>query len=701
MKNSKHDLWGELTGLDGRNGMEAKQILQTLKKAEPEEAYHLLVKLTPMVMQEYQSCTLTAEVFSALTDLLPEVGIDKKITILSFLCTLKPVLSGFDKASLNEESYYHYFDSLERLQSFCSRLLAPEELNRLNPSDRSEFAVMYLTVMLHSFEPAAFFIYRPFQNAFHVTCPHCGNDIHSLYVNPEEPEQSSTIVPADLPEYEPEEILLPEDTYRWLYRYLSEAEEPYYIKYLPWFYGNHVCGKCGRPYEVMEGLTRYIRDFYLPMPTPEKGEIEKLLNHAHENQMKGNYEKAVFYHRYALFLQNQPTNEGHVETARIELLLSTNYGFMQEYRYQKLFAKKAMAVLEELEDYPLDLAEACRIAGVAYTRSFEKEGLEEDLVLAGESYKKAKEIFDRELGTGNSKSMLVNHNLALMMAEQQKDALGGIRLLEENIRLEEGKADPDWENIADIHKTISDIYMDELEDYKKSIYHYQPYLDFICKEYGNDSDMAADSYRELAQRYEQLGEIDTAAGYYEKTLEINIDEMGRVYLLPSIFKRTAIGVLKLFNKNKADQDVMQRSMSAAESFDDVGFLYLESRKYKKAMKSFKKALALREWVFHHPTKEFGDSYANMASVYEAQGNIEKAVLAYKKAVSVYRSVISYDYQDGRPIFISEAEECEEMIEEVAGKLEAMGVVLEDLFEVDFDEEWEEEDDEDFDEDGME
>lgn len=692
MKHSKNDVWSVFIGLDGRNGMEAKHLIHAIKKAEPKEVYELLERLAPMVIQEYQGCQLTVVVFSALTELLIEVGIDSKIIILNFLCAIKLVLLGVDKASLGEEIYFHYFDSLERLQSFCSQLLAPEQLKQLNPSERSEFAIIYMTIMLHSCEPMVFSMYHPFQQAFHVSCPHCGNDIHSLYVNVEEPDKCSHIIQAAIPKGTQGEILLPEDTYQWFYQYLSDAEEEYYIRLLPYLYGNHICGKCKQPYRVIDGMTEYIKKFYISIPIPTKKEIEKNQKHAKENQKKGNYEKALFYHMYALFLQEELSDKNYVDIAKIYLQISTDYTFMLQYQHQKLFAKKAVAILEGWKDVPLELAKAYRMVGVAYAKGcVEEEEKQKEFAKAEEYYNKAKEIFDRELGIGNDESMHVNYNLALMLAEQQQDAEGGIKLLKENIQLEEEKSSPDEDKIAEIHKTISDIYMEELEDYKNSIHHFQPYLDYICKEYGEDSDMAADSYHELAERYQELDEIDAAAKYYERALEININEMGKVYLLPSMFKKAATGMLKLLNINKDDQELMQRSMSTAESFDDIGFLYLEHKKYKKAMKAFYKALALRKWVFQHPTKEFGDSYANIAKVYEAQEKIKEMAEAYRKAISIYKEVIRYDYQDGRPIFILEAEECEETIDKIVENLESMGIIIEKELEEYFDYDYEEND----------
>ena len=662
MKSQAKTDWSDLTALDGRSGQAALEILEEMAAAEGEQVFIGLGQLAPMVMQEGTTCPLSVRVFCALYELSFQKTLNDLLLILSFMGELRTLLLGqalYD--TLPEEEYYQYYDTLWRLESAAGQLLAPEQLKEMTQADKSAFAMLYVSLLCPTPDSAAFLFNRPFEQAFHVRCPHCGNDLHSLYVGLDEANRDKDIVEAALPETVGER--LPEDTYPWLTEYLQAMEETYYATILPRLYGEHTCGQCGQSYGVMEGMVGYITHNIMDMPLPKAEEITRNLEFAKGIMLEGEYDPAYFYFRLAREQQKRVSGEHSLEVARIDLQMTPVYQFRHDYTGQRLTARRALDTLEQLGGQPLDLAEAYRRLAYAWHADFENE--ENNLPeLALEYYEQALAIYQAELGEGSEEVRMVRQNMARLLAEQQQDAQKSLELMEKNLQQQ---TDP--EQIAEIHKNMSEVYADTLGDFAQAISHFQVYLDHACAVYGAESDFAADCYRDLAELYWQDGQKEAAAQYYERALEINIRELGRQYLLPDLFKSMLTGVLKAVGQERDPDDLMVRSMSAAESFDDLGMLYQDEGQSKKALKAFEKALALRQWVFDMPIKEIGDSYKNIAEVWEELDDTEKARQYYEQAAEIYAATIEADEKDGRAIFLSEAEECREALIEIAEILE--------------------------------
>ena len=663
MKSQAKADWSDMTALDGRSGQSALELLEELVTAEGEQVFRGLDQLAPMVMQEGRTCPLSVRVFCALYELSFQKTLQDLLLILSFMGELRTLLMGQALYALPEADYYQYYDTLWRLESAAGQLLAPDQLEEMSQADKSAFAMLYVSLLCPTPDSVAFLFNRPFEQAFHVRCPHCGNDLHSLYVGFDEANRDKDIVEAELPETLGQK--LPEDTYPWLAAYLKAMGETYYATLLPRLYGEHTCGQCGQPYKVMEGMVGYIAHNVMDIPLPAGDEIARNLEFAKGIMLKGEYDPAYFYFRLAREQQKRISGEQSLEVARIDLQMTPVFQFRHDYAMQRLTAQRALETLQMLGDHPLDLAEAYRRLAYAWHADFENDD-NNQLDLAMDYYEQALAIYQAEVGENSEEVRLVRQNMAMLLAEQQKSAQKSLALMQENLK---HLTDP--EQIADTHKHMSEVYAEMLNDPAKAIPHYQIYLDYACAAYGAESDFAADCYRDLAELYWQNGEKEVAAKYYEQALEINIRELGRQYLLPDIFRSMLTNVLKAVGQQPDPEELMVRSMSAAESFDDLGMIYQDEGKPKKALKAFEKALALREWVFDMPIKEIGDSYQHIAEVWEALDDTQKARRYYEQAAQIYEATIEADEKDGRPIFLSEAEECRE----------ALGVISEILEEL--------------------
>ena len=670
-KQAKMD-WSDLTALDGRSGQEALILLEELDAAQGESVYQLLGELAPMVMQQGQTCPLSVRVFCALYELSFQKTLNDLLLILSFMGELRTLLMGLNLSILAESDYLRYQDTLWRMECAVGGLLAPEQLQELLPADKSAFAMLYVSLLCSAPDSIAFLWNRPFEQAFHVCCPHCGNDLHSLYIGLEETDRDKNIVEAERPQAAAlGEAITSQETYRWLGGYLEALGETYYATLLPRLYGWHSCGQCGQAYQVMEGILGYITENMMVLPQPQPEMIARDLQFADQIMLQGEYERAYYYFKLARSQQKRLTGANSVEVARIDLAMTAVCQFRGRYDEQRFLAKRAVDILKPLKIYPLDLAEAYRRLGYAWHADL-NDSANNAPELAKQCYQQALAIFDQELGADSEKSQLVRQNMALLLAEEKEESQKSIDLLKSILAEQEASAEPDAKAIASINKNMAEIYAETLADYNMAIAYYQKYLDYACHVYGAESDYASDGYRELAELYLEDGQAETACTYYEKALAINIRELGRLYLLPDIFKSMLTGVLKAVGQERDQADIMVRSMSAAESFDDLGMLYLSKEQPKKALNAFEKALALRQGVFDMPIKEIGDSYRHIAEVWLAMADGQAARQSYEQAAAMYAAAAEADEQDGRPIFLAEAEACREALGEIA-------VILEDPF----------------------
>lgn len=73
---------------------------------------------------------------------------------------------------------------------------------------------------------------------------------------------------------------------------------------------------------------------------------------------------------------------------------------------------------------------------------------------------------------------------------------------------------------------------------------------------------------------------------------------------PSIGGKFIIGVLKKAGKIDED-DKFDRCISVSENYVHMGELQVKSRNLKKAIKSYGKAISLREYVLPKPTYKLG------------------------------------------------------------------------------------------------
>ncbi len=122
-----------------------------------------------------------------------------------------------------------------------------------------EFKTLYLwnASLVYSFsaEASVLSTLGRFDGPFKVECPHCRNDIHSLYIDAENLENIKNITPAPVPETW--DGLFCDDLYPVMMTAGSFMEEKYFTKILPYVYGNYRCTVCEKESKVIDAVRKY------------------------------------------------------------------------------------------------------------------------------------------------------------------------------------------------------------------------------------------------------------------------------------------------------------------------------------------------------------------------------------------------------------------------------------------------------------
>ncbi len=363
-----------------------------------------------------------------------------------------------------------------------------------------------------------------------------------------------------------------------------------------------------------------------------------LLEHYRRNQ-------AAFWMNQALAQQKFLTGECSLEVAAICEKFKPIYILEEHDELQIEVCEKRVEIYEKLASHPIGLADAYADLACAYHVLWDTDS-EITYHTSLDYVDKAVELYNQVLGEGNEKALKARKVIARVLTFEKSTAPMGIEVLKKELEREKMTANPNLLTIRDLNSTISQAYADQLKDVKAAIPYSLEEVEYTCRYYGEESDMAANSYSELAELYERAKDYANAAIYYEKALEINIQEMGKVYLLPKVFKNVAYQVRKLTEEDKKSGDLMPKAMCAVDSLNDIGRLHCRSKDYKKAITSHKKALALLQWLFEAEDMEiFAEVRYNLGKDYHGAKDYKKAADEYHMALQIYEEILRMEYSD--------------------------------------------------------
>lgn len=648
-----------MTTADGQSGKELASLLKKMQKSETPEEY--LQDLIPMLMGEVK---LTAMACPFLADMAVTKG---NLIMAQFIAETKIRMMLLDLDELSEEELDGYLTAIHKLQLSLACIVEDAQWAEW----REDFKTVYffISLMLHSFSEdiIAFGENLLFDNAFHVTCPHCKNNLHSLYISTKD-GQTSNIMPAALEGKEWDGLYFDDILTAFSYCF-EKSGETYLTKLFPYLYGTYTCSKCKKESVVMDAVKEYVFEKAKPWKPSEK-HISRVKDLIDDAVKKSDQRKAWFLVKYAVSLYKSLYGEdnldGHILALETGCRITAVFGF----KFPRTIAKKALEAAQR-PDQPKDrVARIYYLSGVANSLDF--NGIENQIDDALLYFKMAEELYTGLYGEESPKVGEVKRAYAHVVADygygegSEKDLQP---LLKELESLEKKDGDQE-EAIANLHHLIAEQYLD-MGEYEKAIEHDLQHLAFICREYGEDSDIAADYTREIGEFYQEAGNLDKALEFYEKAMDINIREMGKQYLLPPLLRNVVHGALKVFNAAKGDIEMADRAISASESFLDIGNIQMEKSQYKKALKSYQKAWELYDWVTPEKLMEGGNIFEKIGEAYEALEDLDNALDSYSRALHIYTRRIAVNE------YPSEVVECQENLEMLGDKMEAFIEKLDD------------------------
>ncbi|MFI3254862.1 MAG: tetratricopeptide repeat protein [Eubacteriales bacterium] len=220
-----------------------------LKEGEsPFPLYEELLKLVSMTVA-FDSVPV---LFPYLVALAME---SRDFTFVNFVGNLK--LGFYHRGDLKKLSPANLREYLGGLHNMRTRLplVGIQNIAEMGKEFTSLYFWNAFTLYSYSHDVVALSKRGQFTSAFKVECAHCGNDIHSLYIDGKNPEKTETIVPAEKPE--PWDGLFCDDLYAPMVAVTENLQEEYFSKILPYVFGTYRCSICEKENNVMEAMARY------------------------------------------------------------------------------------------------------------------------------------------------------------------------------------------------------------------------------------------------------------------------------------------------------------------------------------------------------------------------------------------------------------------------------------------------------------
>lgn len=622
----------------------------------------------------------------------------------------KIVLWPSDLMEVDESVRMRFFLDLKHLEVVSESVLWHGEIAKLDDERKTFFGLLHM--MLCNYSDDLLMIYNefPFNGAIHIACGECGNDVHSVLVNPAvfDDKNKTTVIPreydaesdglnivniAEEEKYqdwdegddEDNEVMplsasdTPEgfgelncdewDIFTNIMRYLDECKEKYLSGILRYLYGEHKCSKCGGSETVIKSYKRWFRQNRQNFAEPSSELIDWIIGVADKASKYGendldscyDYEYARFMYKMAAWYEKD--REIPDERRLYEAIVSY---YDKDIQKNNIFVKILQHVLRKIADTNYDKLKAKMYNIFSRSVSFEyhkKDDNRNRWDLSWSAYQKSLKIQQDAKLYDELCYWITLNGMCLIVAESGREEYiaqaGKVEeLILDYIRMKE-ENNGEISDIGEAYNRLAYMFAEGVGDFEKCYGYFSKYIKISEKIYGKDSDYVADLYEELADYYEEDGQENKACGLREKALEINIREMGKMYLLPPVFKKIVLFAAKV-TKAIDEEDKFTRVMSAASSYTELGESYCNLNMEKQALDCCEKAQALFEWEFKNGNiiyemakvhKIKGDVYRNMGD----KANSEKE---YKIAFDMCNTLIRENQSE------YEVEDCEELIEEI-------------------------------------
>jgi len=217
---------------------------------------------------------------------------------------------------------------------------------------------------------------------------------------------------------------------------------------------------------------------------------------------------------------------------------------------------------------------------------------------------------------------------------------------------------------------------------------------------------ACERYKEMAEKFDNIGRNFDAEGYYDKSIEAHIEalrirkrypesngistaitlqEIGNVQLKRRFFpeslsayaasltiRKEELGLydmglavtlckigyvqntvsnhraaLKAFKAALAIREIHlgTNHMLFAETLESMGISYVKGGKFRKALSLLKQSLQIKQLILGQDDEEVGSTFNNIANVHYTRGDLDEALEAYEKCLEIKKKTLGNHHLD--------------------------------------------------------
>lgn len=593
------------------NGGKLVVVLRKLARLEQGESPYFFFGELMKVVAETNAHDSVPAIFPYLVTLALE---KKDFAYLNFVATLK---LGFyhrgDLHALSDMELRHYVAAMHNLKEAVP-LKPPRSIGEWS----EDFISVYVWNMglIHSYSADVLMLSRlgRFEKAFKVKCLHCGNDIHSLYLDTQDLSQSSSITPREIPT-EPWDYLFFDQVYEGFMTVMEEFGELYFSKLLPYVYGTYRCGVCQEENMVMDAVKCYQKEedsWY--QPTEEF--LARLVRGAKSMTSAQAMERWVF----SQFVYGQFSVADGLEGTRGMDFILDMVEEQMEGMPSSIFgdiAKRAFALAEtgntvEKRGY---LAKVYRICGQFYAK---------------ESPEKAKDYFRKglELVGDTHEGRRLEEEFVLFRGEESReegeqaclDFYHSLHPLEETVVM------------MRMEKSLSRLYC-QWGELSQGILYQEKLVEHCSQRYGDDSDTVGEAVGQLVLLYLEDGQLEQAKEQGMASLKWHLGYLQEKGKLPRPF---AHGRKRLKEEVLLEYvELGDRGRTTGGLLLLLGHVAMAEGNYKRALDYYKEGQAIWNWVSSLDFVEQGNHALYQAQAYEKLGKHRKKKAMAQKALAIY------------------------------------------------------------------
>jgi len=347
-------------------------------------------------------------------------------------------------------------------------------------------------------------------------------------------------------------------------------------------------------------------------------------------RLRGRYLKVIFILFFILTINSlYATTDSLIQKELAQKALRLNNDGVKAYRRGDYLSAinytiKSLEIREKIFDkYDTAIAISCNNLGRFYSTIAE--------------YNKALFYLERSLSI-RKKSDKVGKHLAVVynnigiVYQKMGQYPKALKAYEESLNLRKKIFGIDSPKTAIAYNSIGNLY-ELIEDYSRALKYYKKDLLISETRLGKEHIQTAIIYNDLGLLYKKMKDFNSSLFFYKKSLKIHEKKFGLKHSSTAISYNN-LGVTYM-SMNKFDKalEYYKKALKAINSkyylaraniYNNIGVIYFKQKLYSLSLEYYNKALDIEKKIFSATHTNIEGSYNNIALVYKAMRDYEKA-----------------------------------------------------------------------------